>query len=950
MTPEQRQAHIDAFVQSLRDGKGSQELYEMLQKQVPQEQAFDIATEAVNKFNASLPQPVPETAASTVPQTTESLVEPVVEQSAQPREIAGTGSVSDEQRLGQLDPLSDEYAQLADKINGTQNAPTSAPVTNQPTKLQVALDCISYDLAVLSCLPHNKPPDPEHCPNGHLSATKDPAVATKWFTEKPTNNIGISVEASNLVVLDFDSGLPPAEMGLQNDFYVTTSRGAHVYFRSSGPTKSGFMYWNGQHIGEIKGSGFVMAPFSNHPSGAVYLPHGSFENLRTIDAAFLEMLRKKPAGAANEPPRNEQNLIPRGSIHPAMVQQAGRLRSVMGDISLETYDAALLEWVLSNCVGPIDESKVHAVAQNTYNSFKPGNGRELILSAAPQTADTALQKAAQEVFNLVFTSSEWRANHGYPRNAGAALNAADVVIYNHLKTIGKFFNVGGLGYFVETGKEDKPIKISKDDAGCSGLLERYNLNAGRAARDTVGKYLGGHSFTDGEHVKIHMSFHYDPKTMTAYYAEQRGTILKVTKDAVTRITNGTDGILFSYHDDYEPWTFTQTAVKSGLLTNPGEPLYDAVFKNLDFKASDLTMEQKRILTMAYVLLLFLPNLNGGKLILMLLGDSGGGKSFFLEVIGRLLIGSKFKPTSLPSDGEKFENQMINNAFVVYDNVKKVPAKIQDLMCSASTGMEIIRRELYTTSNQVTFDSQATFAVTSKKNPLDQIEHLNRSLIFWVNRRPRTKEGAYIGARDLTKDLNKQRDAIMSEIICRAQAVLRALDAEKDYIPRSNVRMAEVAAFIIRIARHENWEDKAKVLLAAWEKEQSEGALEDDEVGPLMVQAICQPNFQPKWMFASEFKNYLTGPLATTTQVSMGVSSISRMTPQELSAELINNIGVYAERYGLENQKNASTKTNQFRLNPSRELIDALRQSGPEACPASNQLNPPKILNQPGGIF
>jgi hypothetical protein len=177
-------------------------------------------------------------------------------------------------------------------------------------------------------------------------------------------------------------------------------------------------------------------------------------------------------------------------------------------------------------------------------------------TAAPATPVAGSEQTVVDmVHDLLFLSPKDRAALGLPRNFfKEALDIVDKLIYDDLKAKGKFFNVGGLGYLILTGREAEPIQISRDGAECQDLLEKYNLHAGREATKLVGKFLGVRSYIDGDHVARHISFHYDSEANTAYYAEQLGWLLKVTKDGISKIKNGKGGILFTYPDTYKPWT------------------------------------------------------------------------------------------------------------------------------------------------------------------------------------------------------------------------------------------------------------------------------------------------------------------------------------------------------------------------------------------------------------
>ena len=125
-----------------------------------------------------------------------------------------------------------------------------------------------------------------------------------WYKATPNANIGIVTGAiSELVVLDLDSAdaITEAERrGLPDTLTVRTGKGRHVYFRHPGHSvnnRAGFLPGM-----DIRGDGgYIVAPGSIHPSGAVYAwenPPGQFE-IADMPEWLLEAL--EGAGKAAEP-------------------------------------------------------------------------------------------------------------------------------------------------------------------------------------------------------------------------------------------------------------------------------------------------------------------------------------------------------------------------------------------------------------------------------------------------------------------------------------------------------------------------------------------------------------------------------------------------------------------------------------------------------------------------
>jgi len=67
------------------------------------------------------------------------------------------------------------------------------------------------------------------------------------------------------------------------------------------------------------------------------------------------------------------------------------------------------------------------------------------------------------------------------------------------------------------------------------------------------------------------------------------------------------------------------------------------------------------------------------------------------MLGRLIYGKQFEVTSLDTDEAQFENAIVNNSFLVLDDVKRStnPA-ILGMIRRAVTGGRCNRRELYST--------------------------------------------------------------------------------------------------------------------------------------------------------------------------------------------------------------------------------------------------------------
>jgi KaiC/GvpD/RAD55 family RecA-like ATPase len=261
-------------------------------------------------------------------------------------------------------------------------------VSTEQKLLETALRCLEKGWFVFPLGEKSKTPDGELAPNGFNSASNDPTVVRDWWTKKPNANIGIDLGRSNLTVLDFDNGAPPPELGLPNTLQVSTSRGTHVYF--SGVSKQGNMRVSGVHVGEIKSAGgYVLAPFSIHPSGSIYavavtapvasIPDGLISRLRperkSVDATV------------------SGGKIPRGQHDTELHRIAGKLRGIgmeeegiyqhlveICEKRCENYGNDYLDMCKKHahniCQKPVNENRNLALTQTTTTPTDVSNWRE----------------------------------------------------------------------------------------------------------------------------------------------------------------------------------------------------------------------------------------------------------------------------------------------------------------------------------------------------------------------------------------------------------------------------------------------------------------------------------------------------------------------------------------------------------------------------------------------
>jgi hypothetical protein len=549
---------------------------------------------------------------------------------------------------------------------------------------------------------------------------------------------------------------------------------------------------------------------------------------------------------------------------------------------------------------------------------------EMVEQIANEAED--LERIQQRIHTLLFADKKSRGGRG---DKEAVAYLAEIV-WKHLLMRGHaYYTPGGQGYLL---LEDRiPIEVTRDGREFAGLLERdYKLMPAMREKHFVGEHVGLQCWMKGERIVPRTLSHYEPTTDTVYMAEKRGFLIRITKDRIQRVPNGTDGQMFLYPDGYEEWTMSPSLLTEGMLLPEwggvsvglqnilgDDPLYlppsidELIFGGVAFEDSALTTPDKKVLITLFVVSLLMRGIVREKPVLAALGPTGSGKTFLLRALGKLLQGDSFEVSSASEDQKEIENQLVNNAFVVFDDLKRLDQSIRAMLRRAVTGGQMQRRELYSTSKQITMPYIATVAFSSSEQPFHDGEDVNRQISFTVAERP---EGSNIDERALISKLLKMRPWFLSHMACRVQTVLRALHAEKDSVVHVPMRLAGTATLLVKLMRFCNpvaGEEEARSLLDSWKLDQEQSGLADND----LAEALSL------WIKADDFpagKELTAGEILQKLQRYISGKPNWATTSWHLSTKLRQSSGAYGKVFGMETHPDPHLKYRVFSFNPPSE--------------------------------
>jgi hypothetical protein len=252
---------------------------------------------------------------------------------------------------------------------------------DNPNFLETALRCIERRWFIFPLEYKKKTPHLQFAPHWSQDSSKDRAKIMEWWGPDgdPCNNIGIDLGRSNLTVLDFDAGDPPANLNIPKTFTVRTGKGQHLYFKGTYPQQD--MHFAGKHVGEIKSAGgYVVGPRSLHPTGAVYEPIDQSE-LAPLPLDIIQKLTNKPYQPVDASTNGEK--IPRGKHDTELHRIAGKLRGI--GLEEEAIYTSLVEICEKRCENYGSDYKDMCRKHASNIVKKPVNPDTALVFSAPQT-------------------------------------------------------------------------------------------------------------------------------------------------------------------------------------------------------------------------------------------------------------------------------------------------------------------------------------------------------------------------------------------------------------------------------------------------------------------------------------------------------------------------------------------------------------------------------------
>ena len=358
---------------------------------------------------------------------------------------------------------------------------------------------------------------------------------------------------------------------------------------------------------------------------------------------------------------------------------------------------------------------------------------------------------------------------------------------------GFFVNGAADAYFFDQDQR-KLVYLEKDDRDLRILLgERYQINR----QDQLYSYLLEHllreAHTRGSHSLVRQFSYYDQGENVVYLDMGDSRVLKISAHTIEKRDNGQDGVLFLPMPEQEPWEYN-AAHKPRLL-------YDRIVAQINFTddGSEFTVQQQRMLFLAWLLSMAFESMMPTKVLAMAIGPGESGKTSLFRNVGRILIGPNFEVDSLLQDQkgeEDFWINLVHSFFVTYDNVDQVLRWLPDALAQVATGIRRSKRQLHTTSQLYRTKISCMLAVTARTptGSLRREDVASRTLVFTM--KPIESKRAEAEIQD---EITRLRGDLMSDYAGMVQKALTVPLAEVQ-VSDPGMRMADFARVATRIGK------------------------------------------------------------------------------------------------------------------------------------------------------
>ena len=606
---------------------------------------------------------------------------------------------------------------------------------------------------------------------------------------------------------------------------------------------------------------------------------------RSWSSQDLEVL-PDPGGLAELHVPFEEWIIPNIGPNELIEKYRSRLPTdVIGQYLVPSSDRSVALWRLMCAAfraGMTREEAFIVARGSANNKFKDlRHNSDLELSKDVLRAEVAVRAQESDTRAIVLTAKKL---------SGMSLSERREhifgIIWAAMRHDGAFWKLTDESIWYVPQDSGRPISVHfKSDYLKALLYIRYGLNATEGEFAYTAEALAASCLTLPPKGTRGVLAHYNQDKKSVLIHSGQKTVWKVTQHDIEVVPNGTEGILF-------PW-----AIAADPITLSDEPLpqpwYEIAFiSTLESLVPEFPAREALTLLRVWFLFILFREVAASRPILGLLGQAGSGKSTMFRKLYYLLYGRSRELSGVTSPDD-FDQAVTSLPLAVFDNVDTWERWLPDRLALASANSDVLRRKLYTDSDQVILRRQAVIGVTSHDPKFGREDVADRMLILYFSRRQSFRAEGLI-----LEEMQTHRASMWKAILQDVQSVLQTPQPSPNEAPQFRIEDFARLGFWIARGLGSDAETQFKRAINRLRSSQRHLALAGDE--PLidaMVSLIDQQNGTPtRFKTVSSFYDDLA---AATIEPHKFISKYR--TPAALGRKLWNLQDALRELVDLECQ-------------------------------------------------
>jgi hypothetical protein len=408
--------------------------------------------------------------------------------------------------------------------------------------------------------------------------------------------------------------------------------------------------------------------------------------------------------------------------------------------------------------------------------------------------------------------------------------AIGALVVTDLKKHGHFFNTEQ-GLFFFDAEQLRSLQVRHDEPGLAAILNRrYGINPKEHGFGRVVADLVSEAYLNGRKIEIRRLAHYDREKKWLYVSRLDGHMYRLDGESITELKNGTDDVFF--FDDpisQEPYRYATDIA-------PGE-LDRQLIDSVNFADGRLSKDEQRKLLKLWLMAVFFGSIQPTKIILLLLGEHGSGKTSALRRIQKFIFGPKADLLAIEKDKQDgFVATVTTDPLALFDNLDERVSWLPYALSRLATGVTFAKRVLYTTNQKANFPGVSWLGITARSVDFmaNQPDLPDRTLVLETERlNDKQPEGELVSA------VSQNRNAMWSELLDTLNEIVRQLRKDAKPIP-VKFRMADFASFALQVATVWGCRAEVEAIFAKLEQAQTDLVFEEDPIPQVLSLWLKEP--------------------------------------------------------------------------------------------------------------